>query len=208
MIKFDLQEMIRVRSFFLVQISMTIGQFIDQLKTVRTHIGLSQGSRLDERQESTFKSLVHFNLSNWNDFVVEPNGPLNPWTVARGFLWEIDNNELQVLKIVWKDGCAEAWMILWIEWMNHDMNESYSNLRHSNLKFWLKFNNEADSSMIASMTVGLKTSMTYRPTQKWFTRSHGRRTFVTRLVVMVMVMTMATHRRVQTENWQTDKHML
>ena len=65
---------------------MTIGQFIDQLKTVRTRIGLSQGSRLDERQESTFKSLVHFDLSNWNDFVVEPNGPLNPWTVARGFL--------------------------------------------------------------------------------------------------------------------------
>ena len=111
-------------------------------------------------------------------------------------------------EIVWEDECAEAWMVLWIEWINHNMNESYPNLRHSNLKFWLKFNNEAGSSMIASVTVGLETSMTYRPAQKWFTRSHGRRTFVTRLVAMVMVMTMATHRRVQTENWQTDKHML
>ena len=54
--------------------------------------------------------------------------------------------------------------------------------------------------MVASMTVGLKTSMTHRPAQKWFTRSHGRRTFVTRLAVMVMVMTMATHRSVQAEN--------
>ena len=62
--------------------------------------------------------------------------------------------------------------------------------------------------MVASMTVGLKTSMTYRPAQKWFTRSHGRRTFVTRLAVIVMVVTMVTHRRVQTENGQTDKHML